>query len=285
MDTDQPTVAWGAVAAGALAIAVLTLVLVALGSAVGFSSVSPWPNSGISAKTFQISTGLYFVFTALVASTIGGYISGRLRSKWTGIHTYEVQFRDTAHGFLAWAFAAIVGTAALGSAATYLTGSNAVTTAPNAAADYYVAQLMRLGSVQPATAPSDSIGNTTMAAPQRTAPSAVSSQARSILIHGAAQEASLSDADRAYLAQLVSAQTGASQADAEKRVSDVLTQAKAEADQARKAAASISIWLTISMLVGAFAAALAAIEGGQLRDRRWRGVLWTRASTEAKTEP
>lgn len=286
MDTNQSAISWAAIVAGAIAIAALTLVLVALGSAVGFSSISPWPSSGITAKTFQISTGLYLVFTTLVASTIGGYITGRLRSKWTDIHTYEVQFRDTAHGFLAWALAAVLGAAALGSAATYLAGSGAVAKAPDAATDYYVAQLTRPNPAQPAAAAANppSAGNAT---PAPLAPSAAlaSRQARSILIHGAAQGATLSDADRSYLAQLVSAQTGASQADAEKRVTDVINQAKAEADQTRKAAASISIWLTISMFVGAFAAALAAIEGGQLRDRKWRGVLWTRAYNEAKIEP
>ncbi len=199
-------------------------------------------------------------------------MSGRLRLKWTGIHSYEVLFRDTAHGFLAWAFAMIVGAAALGSVATYLAGSGAVASgANNAATDYFVAQLMRPSAAKPTTTASNV---------------AVSSrQARSILVHGASQGATLSTTDRAYLAQLVAAQTGASQADAEKRVSDVLAQSKAEADRGRKAAASISIWLTISMFVGAFAASLAAIEGGQLRDRRWRGVLWTRAYTEAQIEP
>jgi hypothetical protein len=39
------------------------------------------------------------------------------------------------------------------------------------------------------------------------------------------------------------------------------------------------------MFVGAFAASLAAIEGGQLCDRRWRGVFWTRAYNEARIEP
>ncbi len=272
MDTNQSAVSWSAVAAGAAAIAALTLVLVALGSALGFSSISPWPNAGISAKTFEISTGLYFVFTALVASTIGGYMSGRLRSKWTGVHTYEVQFRDTAHGFLAWAFAAIIGAAALGGAATYLTGSGPVASgASTAGADYLVTQLMRPGTAKPATAALNR--------------AIASRQARSILVHGTGHGATLSTSDRAYLAQLVSDETGASQADAEKRVSEVMTQAKAEADRARKAAASVSIWLTISMFVGAFAAALAAIEGGQLRDRKWRGVLWTRAYTEAQIEP
>jgi hypothetical protein len=83
----------------------------------------------------------------------------------------------------------------------------------------------------------------------------------------------LSAADRTYVAQMVSAQTGMSQADAEKRVAEVTNQAKEVADQARKAAAKLSLWLTASLLIGAFCASLAAIEGGQLRDGTWRGVI------------
>ena len=222
----------------------------------------------------------------MVASTIGGYISGRFRSKWTGIHSYEVQFRDTAHGFLAWALATIVGAAALAGAATFLAGgatagATATTSSrsdESAASNYYVALLMRPTSGQPnASASNGSVtGNFAGSTP--------ASQARAILGHDLPTGGQTSSADRAYLAQLVSAQTGANQADAEKRVDEVLNQAKTDADQARKVAASISIWLTIAMFVGAFSASLAAIEGGQLRDRRWRGVIGSRAYSEGRIE-
>src|SRR5690349_3001279 len=148
MDTNQSATSWGAIIAGAVAAAALTLVLVSLGSAVGFSSISPWRSAGVSAKTFQISTGLYLVFTALVASTVGGYMAGRLRTKWTGLHGYEVQFRDTAHGFLAWGLATIAGAAFLASAGALLAGGTAAgasagnsSQAGNSNADYYTAML------------------------------------------------------------------------------------------------------------------------------------------------
>jgi hypothetical protein len=118
--SSDTAISWRAVAAGAAAALALTLVLLAIGSAVGFSSVSPWANSGVSATTFEIGSGIYLVVMAMISSTIGGYIAGRLRSKWTGVHNYEVQFRDTAHGFLAWAVATILGAAFLASASTFL---------------------------------------------------------------------------------------------------------------------------------------------------------------------
>jgi hypothetical protein len=63
--------------------------------------VSPWAGSGVSATTFKIGTGLYLIVIAMLSSSIGGYIAGRLRSRWIGVHSDEVYFRDTAHGFVA----------------------------------------------------------------------------------------------------------------------------------------------------------------------------------------
>ena len=71
---ESPAVSWAAVVAGAIATAALTLVLLAFGAGMGFSAISPWGNSGVSASTFQIATGLYLIVVAMLASTIGGYI-------------------------------------------------------------------------------------------------------------------------------------------------------------------------------------------------------------------
>src|SRR6202051_3889956 len=103
-DTGEPSVAgvsWAAVAAGATVSCALTLVLIAFGTGLGLSVVSPWAGSGISATTFKIGTGLYLIVIAMLSSSIGGYIAGRLRTRWIGVHSDEVYFRDTAHGFVA----------------------------------------------------------------------------------------------------------------------------------------------------------------------------------------
>ena len=73
---ESPAISWVAVAAGAIAAAALTLVLLAFGAGMGFSAVSPWGNSGISASTFQITTGLYLIVVALLASAMGGTSPG-----------------------------------------------------------------------------------------------------------------------------------------------------------------------------------------------------------------
>jgi len=114
----RSAVSWPAIVAGGTATAALPLLLLAFGTGTGFSVVSPWSGSGIAATTFSIWTGLYLAVIAMLSSSIGGYLAGRLRTKWAGAHTHEVHFRDTAHGFLAWAFATVLGAAVLGAAAT-----------------------------------------------------------------------------------------------------------------------------------------------------------------------
>jgi hypothetical protein len=257
-------VSWAAVAAGAVAAAALTLALVAFGAGMGLSAVSPWSNSGVSATTFKVGTGIYLCVAAMLASTIGGYLAGRLRTKWTGLHTDEAVFRDTAHGFLAWAFATVLSAAVLGAAMSAIAGgaaSGTVQAAGSAASSsssgdpsgYFVDTLFRSDAAGPQT-PAD--------------PAAQRAEVGRVLAR-ALREGSLNPADRTYVAKLVAARTGLSQADAEKRVDDVVNAAKQALDDARRAAAHLALWLTAAMFIGAFAASLAAIEGGQLRDGVW----------------
>lgn len=117
-----PAVSWASIAAGTVVSAALTLALLALGAGLGLSSVSPWSDSVISAPTFKIASGIYLVIVSVVASALGGYLASRLRTKWAGVHTNEVFFRDTAHGFITWAFATVLSASALGTAATHAVG-------------------------------------------------------------------------------------------------------------------------------------------------------------------
>src|ERR1700680_1434765 len=120
MEASTPGVAWPAVVAPAFAAASLSLILLALGSGFGLASVSPWANSGASATTFTIMTAISLLIAPWASSGLGGYLTGRLRTKWVGVHTHEVFFRDTANGFLAWAVAAVIGVAVLASVASSL---------------------------------------------------------------------------------------------------------------------------------------------------------------------
>lgn len=265
-DSGEPSIAgvsWPAVAAGAVVSLAVTLVVLAFGVGLGLSVVSPWAGAGVSTTTFKIGTGLYLVVTAMFASSLGGYIAGRLRTRWIGVHSDEVYFRDTAHGFIAWAFASVLGAMLLASPASNLIGgaaSGATQAAASAASqagpmDGYVDTLMR--SDTPAS---------------QNAGSAQDSRGEMVRLFTSSfrNGSELKPADRQYVAKVVAARTGLSQADAERRVNEVVTQAKSDIDAARKASAQLAFWLTASLLIGAFCASLAATEGGGLRDGTWR---------------
>ena len=111
-------VSWAAVIGGAFVAAALSLILLALGAGLGLSSVSPWSNVGASASTISTAAIMWLILMQVISSSMGGYLAGRLRTKWASIHTDEVYFRDTAHGFLAWSVALVVTAAFLTSAAT-----------------------------------------------------------------------------------------------------------------------------------------------------------------------
>jgi hypothetical protein len=276
----QSAVSWGAIAAGAVGAAALALLLIAFGAGLGLSAVSPWSDSGVSASTFKTGTGIYLVIVAVMSSAVGGYLAARLRTKWVGAHAHEVFFRDTAHGFIAWAFATLLSATALSSVTGYLANGAAAGVGGAASqatrsvnpADIYVDKLFRPDTAgQPASAPASSpaAGNPIPAAPS----GANSNQSRAEVLRlwtaGFQGNQDLNTADKTYVAQVVAARTGMSQADAEKRVNDVIVEAKTAADTARKGAAKLSFWLTAAMLFGAFAASLAAVEGGSLRDGTW----------------
>ncbi|MEA2936731.1 MAG: hypothetical protein QOC56_235 [Alphaproteobacteria bacterium] len=280
VDVQTSGVSWASIAAGAVAAAALTLMLVAFGTALGLSAISPWADSGVSATTFKVGSGIYLCVVAVMASSVGGYLAARLRTKWTGLHTNEVFFRDTAHGFIAWAFATVLSASVLGAAATHIVngvaqgvGAAAPQMAQNTGpAEIYVDRLFR---VDPATQPAAGTAPVTAAQPASGNADAMRSEILRLWTSSFRDRRDLAADDRTYVARLVAARTGLSQAEAEKRVNDVVTEAKAAADRARREAAQLAFWLTASLLLGAFAASLAAVEGGQLRDGNWSGRVLT----------
>jgi hypothetical protein len=280
----QSGVSWAAVAAGAVAAAALALVLIAFGAGLGLSAVSPWSDSGVSASSFKTGTGIYLVIVAVMSSAVGGYLAARLRAKWVGIHTHEIFFRDTAHGFLAWAFATLLSASALSSATSYLANGTAAGLGGAASqatrsvnpADIYVDKLFRTdAAAQPAPASPPDAGNATAPAPSNANPNQTRSEVLRLWTSSFRDNQDLSASDKAYVSRIVASRTGMSQADAEKRVNDVVTEAKTAADNTRKGAAKLSFWLTAAMLFGAFAASLAAAEGGSLRDGTWNDRVLT----------
>ncbi len=290
-------VSWAAIFAGASGAAALSLILLILGTGLGLSAVSPWAGQGASAMTFGVSTIVWLTFTQLAASGMGGYLAGRLRMKWAAVHTDEVYFRDTAHGFLAWAVATLVtaslltsvigsilgagaqagasaaggtvSTAAAGAAVagTVAAKAEGASSGPDMTMGYFVDWLFRkdLGA---SAAPGAAVGESTVAAPRAEVARIFANDLRG---------GSLSPEDTRYVGQVVAQRTGISQADAEKRVTDTLAKvqvklketeaaARDAADKTRKASAGAALWLFVSLLTGAFVASFAATYGGRRRD-------------------
>jgi hypothetical protein len=267
VSSSASAVSWAAVLAGGLGALALTVVLLILGSALGFASLSPWSGEGASATAIGVGAAIWIVIVQWLSSAVGGYLSGRLRTKWVGIHTHEAFFRDTAHGFLAWSAATIVMTVLIaGSAMSAISGAaNLTASAAGQAAK---------GAAQSLPSPSyfADVLYRSDNPPSPQTPQAAHMEAVRILTN-AAHEGQISQADREYLAILTARNTGLSPDDAKGRVDNVLQQieqakvkAKKVADDARKAAATTAFFTVLSMFIGAFIACAAAALGGHLRD-------------------
>ncbi|WP_029147343.1 membrane protein [Methylophilus sp. 5] len=282
-------ISWGAILAGAVIACALSLVLFLLGTGLGLSSISPWSHHGIEASTFGLSAIVWITVTQLIAAGMGGYLTGRLRVKWADAPADEVYFRDTAHGFLAWSVATLATAALLTTtvgaivnsgvqAASHVVGGAVQAVAmtsngsPGAKPDrashkkqdtaYFIDALFRKNT--------DSHAAATI---EQAPPSA---EVTRIFAHANALQ-SLPDDDARYLAQLISTHTGLAEQEAGKRVNEIYaamqsaakeadTKAAEVADKARKASVYMTLWLFVSLLIGAFSASLAATWGGRCRD-------------------
>lgn len=276
-------VAWSAIFAGASASAALSLILIVLGTGLGFAAVSPWSADGSTAVALGVSAVVWLAFTQIIASGLGGYLAGRLRVKWAGVHGDEVYFRDTAHGFLSWALATLVVVVFLGTALGSIVagGANLATQAATPAVAAVASEGARSmaddqgqSEQGPMTYFVDSLFRTEQ--PRATDMRQASSQA-TVIFANALRTGSLSEEDKTYVARLVSARTGLDEAQAQERVEQVYSQttetidsmqesAKAVADDARKVAASTALWMFVALLCGAFFASLMGIYGGRQRD-------------------
>lgn len=294
-------VSWGAILAGAAAACALSLILVFLGLGFGMSAISPWSGAGASATALSVGAILWITLTQIVAAAIGGYLAGRLRVRWTVADRDEIYFRDTAHGFVAWAVATLAVAACftstlssvaktgaeLGGDAMHAAAAGAAAAMPrdarprdgasrNDALDYSIDVLLRRSAPAGTQTPVDA----TTGAPSSDIPAGTDDRGGDMRrgevarIYGRAlTTGTLADADVRYLGQVIAQRSGIAQAEAETRVRQTYADlqaaaqaAKEAADKARKAAAYTSLWLFIALLAGAFVASFAATYGGRSRD-------------------
>lgn len=276
IESSFPALNWGPVIGGAVVASAVSVVLLLLGSGVGLTMVSPWAGESASFTEVTITAAIWFVVVQWLASALGGYLTGRLRTKWVGLHTNEVFFRDTAHGFLSWALALVLVAGLAGSAFTSLLGAGAqgvavagATTAvatsasspdeasPDLATSYFSDLLLR---------PQD------LRARAETSDAAASAEVSRVLMNGAIQ-GEVPEADKAYLAAIISSRTGITPEESRARVDAVLAQAaeakaaaQQAAEEARETAATTAMLGALSLAIGAFIASAAAALGGRQRD-------------------
>jgi hypothetical protein len=267
---------WSAILAGGLAAATFAILLSILGAGLGFSIISPWSNSGIDASTFGISAIIWVSVTQIISSGMGGFLAGRLRSKWFGAHADEIHFTDSVHGFLTWAIALIISvvlfTSLMGSFLNKGIQTAQVVTSTVAKAGvgaasmmddtqtYYLESLFRTNGDANNQDPAKANNMKNMM------PEVGRIFAESV------KNGSISDKDSTYLSQLIAQNTGMTTEEAKQNIdktfasiTELKTAAKDAADKARKASAYITLWAFIALLIGAFTASYAATVGGRQR--------------------
>lgn len=255
----QSYVDWSAVFAGAVAALAVSFVLLTFGAAIGLSAVSPWTSGRGTVTAIGIGSGFWILLVTVWSFALGGYLAARLRHR-SGTGTVsEMNFRDNAHGMLAWALA--VSLAAL-------TAALATTPGPSPA-------------VNPATA---TAVDTLVRSPRTNVPPAdesMRSLVSRILVANVGKDR-LDQPDQTFLAELVAARTGVSGDEAQRRVSTAFTEFKQSADRARKAGIVMGFLAAATLLLGGVTAWWAASVGGRHREE---GTLWSGFERRALITP
>lgn len=295
---------WGPVSA--LGAAAMSIVLLAFGSALGLSVVSPYQYAGISAKGAAIAAAVYLALVMVASFAAGGYVAGRMRTPWHTTDEVEMHFRDGAHGFGVWSLGVLLGAAlaasgvgavvsAAGKATTAIAAAGTAGAASNPAlgqlslrpTDYAIDRLLAPAPA-PAGAPAaaapapvaPATDATAGAAPVRANPVAPRSRADleapiARVFAAGLTNPQLDARDRTYLARIVSEQTGLPQAEAEKRVDETYADLKAAeqkaqdaAETARKTAIIAAFLAAATLAIGCAAACAGASLGARHRDER-----------------
>jgi hypothetical protein len=266
--TPTAAISWPAVFAGSAVAGAFSLMMLALGSGIGFSTFNPWSSHSVDTLRGATFAGIYLAATAMLASAVGGYITGRLRRLWLNTHPDELFFRDTAHGLVTWAVATLAAAALLGSAGTNLVGGAAKEATRNTAemqarAGAYPElsdRVFHYDRVQAPPAGAATGFGRTFEADRATADRLIA----------LAATRPLTPEQHQNLVGIIASRTGVPVADADARATAVENDARTAADIARRVAMRLAFWTVAAMLLGALASSLAAWEGGTLRDGRVR---------------
>ncbi|MDB5414602.1 MAG: hypothetical protein JWR10_2937, partial [Rubritepida sp.] len=230
---------WGAVLAGAVVALATGLMLNALGTAVGATTVSAAARATPSASSLGIGAAAWFALANLIGLALGGYVAARLSG--TSDNT-----DGTLHGLAVWGTAFLISAVLLGNLVTGI-----VSTAASGASSVVgglAGGTARVASAVGQQAADQSNGGAIQAMVDRAQnalsgggePAAMTSDQRKAevgrLVTRRVTDGQLTGPDRDRLSALVAAEYGISPQDAQARVAQLEQQATATARQAEETA-------------------------------------------------
>jgi hypothetical protein len=251
---------WSAIIAGAIGASALAFVLHTFAGAIGVSLSSTAPTWRDASVALVLLSGLYLVLTALASYSFGAYLAARLRAPVAGA-TDDTEFRDGMHGLIVWALATLLtGLIVLATvqALTRLAAPSGAVNGPStsvAGENLIAYDLDRLFRSE--RRPQGAEGN--MNYPR--------AEAARILLTASSHRGMQPD-DRTYLIRLVTAMTGLAPPEAERRVDQIIAQAKENISRARRTAVILGFMIGAATLLGAAAAWYVSIAAGRHRDGR-----------------
>ena len=269
-------VEWGAVIAGGVMAAAISFVLLTFGTAIGLSFVSPWQEAGAPSKMVASLAVFWTISQQIGALIAGGYIAGRMRSRWAEKNADETEFRDGLHGGLVWAVSVVI-TAFLvlsTAGAVVKTATDAAGRVAAASVDpmaYQIDAMLRPAAGTRSPSSATAVPGSTSGARSGTASDAELRGELTRTFARAVTNGTFGDDDRKYVASVVAQHTGLTQEEAERRITTAYNEAsrlaKETAEKARRAALLTGFVTAAALLVSLAAAWWSAIKGGDHRDK------------------
>ena len=262
---------WGAVFAGAVLAAAVSLLFTSFGSAIGLTMSSTDVREDVPAHWYLVATGLWFIWVSVSSVMAGGYLAGRMRRRIEDASEHEVEVRDGAHGLLVWAFAVLIGgtLAAIGVAGV---AQSAASTANTVVKSVSTAASQADGNHLTTSYLVDTLFRGEAQRPRPTTNEQARQEVVRILAASAA-EGEVSKPDQEYMGQLLAAETDLELDEANARVATMLTEleeaavaAKEAAEKARVAGILVGFLVAATLLISAAGAYIAAGIGGRHRD-------------------
>lgn len=259
---------WPAIIAGIVFASAISLLLISFGSAIGLNFLDFNAREGAPAILIGIAAASWFLWVQISSFMAGGYLTGRLRRRNYDASEDESDMRDGAHGLLVWGGAMIVG------AVLALSGIGAAANvAGNVAATATVAASNVAEGAADMADPNAYFIDTLFRAETPVDPGVARDEAGRIFARAALGDGTLPEEDRAYLANVVAANTGLAPEEAQARVDQVIANVEAARQEAleaariaRNTAIIAAFLLAASSLVSAIGAYWAAQKGGNHRD-------------------